>query len=101
MAKIQSRANSSRIPCLVSLDRTGAQIKYESFVEDINNLLNSGEVPNLFTKEDMGEICEKIAADAKKARGAETPEGQYAFFIERCRRNLHVVLCLSPIGART
>ncbi len=52
------------------------QIKYESFVEDINNLLNSGEVPNLFTKEDMGEICEKIAADAKKARGVETPEGQ-------------------------
>jgi dynein heavy chain len=55
---------------------TANQIKYESFVEDINNLLNSGEVPNLFTKEDIAEICEKIAADAKKARGAETPEGQ-------------------------
>jgi hypothetical protein len=26
------------------------------------------------------------------------PPHQYAFFIERCRRNLHVVLCLSPIG---
>ncbi len=26
------------------------------------------------------------------------PPRQYAFFIERCRRNLHVVLCLSPIG---
>ncbi len=45
-------------------------------MEDNNNLLNTGEVPNLFTKEDIAEICEKIAGDAKKARGVETPEGQ-------------------------
>lgn len=29
-------------------------------VEDINNLLNSGEVPNLFTTEEKIEICEKM-----------------------------------------
>jgi hypothetical protein len=29
-------------------------------VEDINNLLNSGEVPNLFMMDEKIEICEKM-----------------------------------------
>ena len=71
---------------LLLLRPTDNQIKYESFVEDINNLLNSGEVSNLFTKEDIAEICEKIAGDAKKARGAETPEGQVRTAVSRNER---------------
>jgi dynein heavy chain len=34
----------------VSFIFTDLQIAYESFLEDINNLINTGEVPNLFTK---------------------------------------------------
>jgi len=30
--------------------------------EDINNLLNTGEVPNLFTTDEKVEICEKMRA---------------------------------------
>ena len=36
------------------------QIKDESFLEDINNLLNSGEVPNLFPSDEKAEICDKM-----------------------------------------
>jgi len=32
----------------------------ESMVEDINNLLNSGEVPNLYTTDEKVELCDKI-----------------------------------------
>lgn len=36
------------------------QIKQESFLEDINNLLNAGEVPNLYPVDEKQEICEKM-----------------------------------------
>lgn len=34
------------------------QIIDESFVEDINNMLNSGEVPNIFPNDERVAICE-------------------------------------------
>jgi hypothetical protein len=36
------------------------QISEESFVEDINTILTIGEIPNLFGKEDMANIKEKM-----------------------------------------
>lgn len=39
---------------------TDTQIKDESFLEDIDNLLNTGEVPNLFAvdeKQELLEVC--------------------------------------------
>ena len=36
------------------------QISEEAFVEDINTILTIGEIPNLFGKEDMGNIKEKM-----------------------------------------
>jgi dynein heavy chain len=41
---------------------TDSQIKDESFVEDINNLLNTSEVPNLFASEEKAEITELVRA---------------------------------------
>ena len=32
----------------------------EAFLEDINNLLNAGEVPNIFPVDEKQEICEKM-----------------------------------------
>lgn len=37
---------------------TDTQIKEESFLEDIDNLLNTGEVPNLFATDEKAEIME-------------------------------------------
>ena len=36
------------------------QIVKESFLEDINNLLNSGEIPNLFPVDEKIAICDEI-----------------------------------------
>ena len=40
----------------------------------------------------------QVRADAKKEGVQETQDALWGYFLERVRTNLHVVLCLSPIG---
>eukprot|EP00957_Ditylum_brightwellii_P132970 10138708-Ditylum_brightwellii.AAC.1 len=73
------------------------QINNESFLEDVNNILSSGEVPNLFAKEELVAIYDGIRKDALSEGQGETPDSLWAFFIERVRANLHIILTMSPI----
>ena len=83
-------------PTVFLFDET--QIVSEVFLEDINNILTSGEVPNLYPKEELTTVLDAVRLDAKKAGAGETADQLYTFLIERVRKNLHVVLCLSPVG---
>ena len=144
---------------------------YETFLEDVNNILTSGEVPNLFPKvsratqacldlplsihahtlaltsnnhrrhtppqpavpphlpqptprhqadahhhsrfpltahartharthvqDELGSVLDELRPAAKAAGAGETADALYGFLLERVRTNLHVVLCLSPVG---
>lgn len=44
------------------------QIVYESFLEDINNVLNTGEISNLFGPDDFEEILNDIRPIAKEKK---------------------------------
>ncbi|XP_055994863.1 dynein axonemal heavy chain 3 [Sorex fumeus] len=76
------------------------QIMDESFVEDINMLLNTGDVPNIFPADEKADIVEKMqmAARTDGQKIEVTPLSMYNFFIERVKKNLHIVLAMSPIG---
>lgn len=77
------------------------QIKDESFVEDINMILNTGDVPNLYGTEEKAEILEKMTNTAREEsskRVETTPMALYNLFIERVKKYLHIVLTMSPIG---
>ncbi|MCI4395052.1 hypothetical protein PGIGA_G00176030 [Pangasianodon gigas] len=78
---------------------TDTQIVVEEFLEDINNMLNSGEVPNLFEKDELEQV---LAATRPRAKEAGIAEGNrdevFQFFISRVREKLHIVLCMSPVG---
>lgn len=74
------------------------QIVMEDFLEDINNILSSGEVPNLFLPEELEEIFSELRQDALKYNINDNSASLTKFLIERVRNNLHVVLCMSPVG---
>lgn len=38
----------------------------EEFLEDINNMLNSGEVPNLFEKDELKQVLAAVSPKAKE-----------------------------------
>ncbi|NXJ63442.1 DYH7 protein, partial [Rostratula benghalensis] len=81
---------------------TDTQIKKESFLEDVNNLLNAGEVPNLFAVDEKQEVCEQMRQiDRQRDRTKQTdgsPIALFNMFVDRCRDQLHIVLAMSPIG---
>ncbi|XP_032208513.1 dynein heavy chain 6, axonemal isoform X2 [Mustela erminea] len=78
---------------------TDTQIVVEEFLEDINNILNSGEVPNLFEKDELEQV---LAATRPRAKEVGISEGNrdevFQHFIGRVRQKLHIVLCMSPVG---
>jgi dynein heavy chain len=76
------------------------QIKDEKFLEDVDGLLNAGEVPNLFAIDEKQEIIEAMRpfAQADNPDMEFTPLSLFNFFISRCRENLHIILAMSPIG---
>ena len=62
------------------------KIVVEEFLEDINNILNSGEVPNLFEADEYERIVIGCRSAAKEAGVSEgNREAIFEFFINRVR----------------
>jgi len=70
------------------------EIAMESFVEDVNSLISTGEVPNLFAKDKQMEIREKV----KKEAGSDNEDVIWNYFLNKVSSNLHVVFCMSKSG---
>ncbi|XP_052746778.1 dynein axonemal heavy chain 6 [Bicyclus anynana] len=78
---------------------TDTQITKEEFLEDINNMLNSGEVPNLFEGDTYEQVQSGCRGDAAKVGvNPGDRDAVYYFFINRVRGKLHLCICMSPVG---
>ncbi|CAB4069325.1 DNAH [Lepeophtheirus salmonis] len=85
---------------------TDQQIQEESFLEDISMILNTGEVPNLFNSEEKAEILDRVQMNSKSYRSGQDMGGAsdasfanlYNLFLQNIKNNLHIVICMSPIG---
>ncbi|KAJ1345302.1 hypothetical protein BSLG_000815 [Batrachochytrium salamandrivorans] len=79
---------------------TDNEVKEEGFLGFINNILTSGEITNLFAKDEVISISSDLRGSLKKQRPnvLDTIENLWQFFIDRVKANLHVVLCFSPVG---
>ena len=71
----------------------------EKFLVLINNLLASGEIPDLFSDDEVDGIVHQVRNEAKAAGVVDTRENVWQIFIDRVRKQLKVVLCFSPVGS--
>ena len=73
------------------------QIVSESILEITNSLLSAGEVPGLYTHEELEPLLAPLREIMADVGGFRTP---YEFFVSRVRRNLHLVLSMDPSDPR-
>ncbi|XP_061771898.1 dynein axonemal heavy chain 11 [Nerophis ophidion] len=83
----------------VALLMTDAQIPDECFLVIVNDFLSSGEIPEVFSEEEIEGIVSAVKADVRAFGLLETKENCWRFFIERVRLQMTVVLSLSPVGS--
>lgn len=70
------------------------QIKNESFLEDINNVLNSGDIPNLYTPDEQDQIVTTMRPYVQEQGLQPTKANLMAAYTGRVRSNIHMVLCM-------
>ncbi|XP_056405417.1 dynein axonemal heavy chain 9 [Hyla sarda] len=77
---------------------TDAQVSDEKFLVLVNDLLASGEIPDLFPDDEVENIIGSVRNEVKSQGLMDTRENCWKFFIDRVRRQLKVALCFSPVG---
>ena len=70
------------------------QIKSELFLEDINNVLNSGDVPNIYALDDLDKIYHEMKPAVQDAGLQPTKANLFSAFTKRIRSNIHMVICM-------
>lgn len=77
---------------------TDSQIVDEKMLVFINDLLSSGEIPDLFPQEQKDEIINAMRGETKALGLIDTTENCWSTFIQRVKANLHMVFTASPVG---
>lgn len=70
----------------------------ESFLEDLNNILSSGDVPNIYEAEDFDKIYMSVRHAVMEMNLAATKTNLFGCYQRRVRSNLHIVIVMSPVG---
>ncbi|XP_071071224.1 dynein axonemal heavy chain 11 [Dasypus novemcinctus] len=96
LANLYIRTGAKNMPTVFLL--TDAQVLDESFLVLINDLLASGEIPDLFSTEDMDRINSGMHNEVRSLGMADSRENCWKFFLARVRLQLKIILCFSPVG---
>ena len=74
------------------------QIINEQMLEDINNILNSGDVPNLYKIEDYEPIFKVGKLVCMEKNIQVTKMNMFSGYIARVKKNIHMIIAMSPLG---
>ncbi|KAH8056491.1 dynein light chain binding protein [Aureococcus anophagefferens] len=81
---------------------TESEIKSETFLELLNSVLMTGEVPGLFAKDEMMAMTADLRGSFLKNRAGleDTQDNLKQYFTDCVRDNLHLMLCMSPLNPK-
>ncbi|XP_059153506.1 dynein axonemal heavy chain 1-like [Physella acuta] len=96
LKKVMMKAGLREEPVVFLFSDT--QIKNESFLEDLNNILNTGDVPNLYGAEENENIFKEMKPIVLEAGLQPTRTVMFSTYTKRVRSNLHTVITMSPLG---
>lgn len=73
---------------------TENQLTHDTFFTDIDYLLNSGDIPNLWPIDEKQELLEMVRLVAQGGnRNIDISAAEvFSFFVNRCHQNLHIIL---------
>jgi len=77
---------------------TDSQITNERFLIYLNDLLASGDIPDLFAGEELDAVINGVMPKLKAAGIEMDKSHAWTYFIGEIRKNLHCSLCFSPVG---
>lgn len=88
----------------VTFIMTDAEIKTEAFLEAINSMLATGEIPGLIPKDEKDVISLECKTQWQKEGGSKAADPSllqlWIYFINRVKDCLHTVLAFSPVGSK-
>ena len=70
---------------LTTFIMTDTQIMHDQFLEDVNNILNTGEITNLYLKEDYERMSADLSAEMTKKKIPQTKDSVYSEYIGKLR----------------
>ncbi|KZC03876.1 Dynein heavy chain 1, axonemal [Dufourea novaeangliae] len=74
------------------------QIKDERMLEDLNSILNNGDVPNIYHVDEMERIYHSMRGLVQEAGLQINRSNLFSAYVKTVRNNLHLVITMSPIG---
>ena len=67
-------------------------------LEDINNVLNAGDIPNLYKQEDL-EPINKVGRQICQEKNIQvTLMNMFTSYLGQVKRNIHMIIAMSPLG---
>ena len=76
------------------------QLFDEIMLEDMNNVLNSGDIPNIYKGEDYEEIKKAVQAEMKSKHLQDNRENMMSIYLKRVLAKIHIILAMSPVGEK-
>ena len=76
------------------------QIFDEIMLEDMNNVLNSGDIPDIYKAEDFEEIKKVVGPELKAKHLQDNQANLMACYLKRVIAKIHIILAMSPVGEK-